>query len=220
MRIKHLINRVFKGKEFNSWNYDNSLPLNELKKFGFPYSMMCIEINEDSIIAVDTGEKSPVDFMKKNQNTEYMLDASIHPRFIDSMLGEKNVYYASELNESSIKNNNRWNQFTINIFKENGEISGAPIGGVFSPMLVDCAFGEIEKITKKIRPNSIESIGVVSPLGFVSYRKEKIGSVFFQIDFINEEPHTKTEFKINGFTYNEMVDIIQIIYNNIPPNQK
>ncbi|MBU2928854.1 hypothetical protein [Winogradskyella psychrotolerans] len=182
--------------------------------------MICIEINENSIIAVDTGEDSPVDFMKKNQNTEYILDASIHPRIIDSMLGEKNVYYASEYNESSIKNNNRWNQFKVNIFKEDGEISGAPIGGIFSPMLIDCAITEIEKVTKKIRPNSIESVGVISPLGFVSYKKEEIGSIFFQVDFINEEPHTITEFKIKGFTFNEMMDIIQIIYDNIPPNQK
>ena len=87
-------------------------------------------------------------------------------------------------------------------------------------MLVDLAITEIEKITRKIRPNSIESVGVISPLGFVSYKKEEIGSIFFQVDFLNEEPHTKTEFKINGFTFNEMMNIIQTIYDNIPPHQK
>src|SRR5690606_24713209 len=127
----------------DAWNYDNSMPLAELKKNGFPYSMACMEINENSIMAMDVGEEAPIDYIRNNQNKKFILDPTKHPRNIESMMGNKNVYYLKEYTGVFEKNELIWGQFTINAFKENGTFSGGVENGKYSPMMVDIAFTQI-----------------------------------------------------------------------------
>lgn len=134
MELSSFINRRIYGNQFDSVNYDESMPLSELQEKGFPYSMACININKSSIIAVDCGEKLPGDFIRENQYKQFVLDASKHPRNIDSMLGNKNVFYLKEFVGEFQKNEYQWNQFTIIGFKEDGNISGAPIDGSFTQL--------------------------------------------------------------------------------------
>ena len=215
MKISRLLNQVIYGHQIDSWNYDESMPLEELQKNGFPYSMACIEINENSIVAVDVGEEAPIDYIRENQYKEFILDPSKHPRNIDSMLGNKNVFYLKEYTGEFEKNDYQWTQFTINGFKENGTFSGAPVNGSFSPMTVDMAFTQIQKKLNNVR-DGIEVYDL---------EEKDIGSFLLQVDFLNNDEsipdkYYKTTLKTAGFSYKEIIELVQHIYDNIPPERK
>ena len=209
MNIGNYLNKTFFGNDFNSWNYDESYSIEELERLGFPYSMACIEINENSTIAVDTGDSSPQDYIRDNQDTIYTLDPTKSPRFVTkSYLGSKNIFYAKIDNDVPIKNETRWTQYTINLFKEDGKLFGAPVDGNFAPLTVDSAYEKVQNKLREIRYNN-EKLS-----------EDSVGSAFFQMDFVNEEPFVKTSFQSHGFSYNELVKMIQLIYKNIPSNRK
>lgn len=200
MKVGEFINKIIYGKHFNSWNYDESLPFEELEESGYPYSMVCIEFNENSILAVSTGNDSPSDFIEKNQSTQFVIDAKKHPRKIEeSMLGVKNVFYAKKLKNKKIKTENRWSQFTINVFKEDGKIFAAAGNGSFSPMIIHEAFTQIVNKLKSIKKDTETK---------ENFLEAEIGSTFIKVDFLNEEPYYKTSIKSRGLTYNEIKFVV------------
>jgi hypothetical protein len=112
MKITELVNRIFTGQNLHDWFNDETFPLSELKKLGHPYSLACVELNENSLIAVDTKSVRQREFIENNQNTNFVLDASIIPRKIEtSTYGLKNVFFAKEFIENEYRSYGLRNQF-------------------------------------------------------------------------------------------------------------
>lgn len=210
MELTQYVNKIIYGHELNSWNYDYSMPYEDLVKIGYPHSMACFNLNDKSIIAVDVGDEAPRFFPFNNDMKEFVLDASLHPRNIESMRGNKNVFYLKEYNGNFKKNEKTQGQFKINCFKENGNLCGAPEPGRHSLAMIDIAFLEIKKKLNKIR-DGIEIHNLI---------EEEIGSLTIEVNFLNnknDEPnkYNETIFKSKGFSFPETIKIIQDISDNM-----
>jgi hypothetical protein len=213
MGIKHWINKEFNGSDFTGWNYDQSATLEELEELGYPYSTACIELDDDTVIAVDCGEESPRDFIEANQATKFILDAFKHPRRIDSFLGNVTMFYAKPLSSEKFIDN-QYGRFALDIFKNESRLFGAPRIGNSSPMMVNIFFSKLEEKLAQIRisRNTGEKI--------YNYEEKEIGSASFQVDFMKDEPLFIISYETSGITYNEFVEITEHIYKSIPGNRK
>jgi hypothetical protein len=65
-----LSSKTFKGSMFVSFMYFEEEEIEE----GYPFSCACFELNENTIIAFDTSETSPSDFIQNNQNEIFAID--------------------------------------------------------------------------------------------------------------------------------------------------
>lgn len=213
MSLKYWVNREFKGSDFNGFNYDHSLTPEELKKIDYPYCSACIELEDDVVIAVDSGELSPRDFIEQNQNTKFILDAFKHPRKINSFLGNVKMFYAKQILSENLREN-QIGSFALDIFKNGDSLIGVPRVGYSSPMMVDFTFIQLEKLLDKIRitKNNLDKI--------YDFSESEIGSASFQVDFTNEEPSYIVKFETKGISYNDIVKITEQIYKDIPANRK
>lgn len=208
MALKNWLNKEFEGNEFTIWNYDESASIKELNELGYPYSTACIEIDDETFIAVDCGDLSPIEFIEKNQNTKFILDAFKHPRRIKSFLGNVKMFYAKPLSlENFIEN--QYGRFAIDIFKNGDSYVGAPRIGYSSNIMVDMFFGKLKEKWKEIRvsKNTLEKV--------YSFEEEEIGSASFQVDFMSEEPFHLINFETSGITFNKLGELISIIYDKI-----
>lgn len=100
-------NKVIKGSNFNSGIYDESNSIFELQKMGLPFAMACFNIGDTEVIAtgMDSGNQSPKDFIKDNQDSEFILDSSKPSRRINTMFGQKTIHYAKKIsNKKSTEN--------------------------------------------------------------------------------------------------------------------
>jgi hypothetical protein len=79
---------TFKGSSFNSWFYAESLE--EAKSKGYPYSNVCFNLDENTLVACGTGNDSPRDFIQKNLNNDFKIDSSTPAMNING----KKVLYA------------------------------------------------------------------------------------------------------------------------------
>lgn len=149
MTIKPYINRNFNGHDFTFWYYFKATRLDKNKEVGSLISLACIEISDDSIIAIDTGDLSPKDYILENQYTDYILDASVLPRKINTAGGLKNVFYAKNIESDKIYDylgsSNLSNKLILNVFKENDKIYGGVASGVYTKIRLDTCFVKINK---------------------------------------------------------------------------
>lgn len=90
MSIQNWKNKIIKGSQLNSGNYDQD----SLNSQNYPYAMVCFEIDENTMIAVGSDPLSPKDFMIKNSLNNFIVDFSIAPRIMFTRFGQKTVYYA------------------------------------------------------------------------------------------------------------------------------
>lgn len=200
MRIADYVNRIFKGYDFDCWVNDETYPLNQLKEIGHPFSLACIEIDENTLIAVDTENIRQREFIENNLHTNFILDASIYPRKVKTMLyGQKNIYFAKKHTPIDYKNIGIRNRFTINVFKTNNSTFGSPLSGSFAGIEIHDAFSEIIKEFNQLVKDQPKLID------------EEIGSLFIQVDYLNEEPYFKTTIKSSRFSIDEIKTIILAI---------
>jgi hypothetical protein len=213
MKISQYLKKTIQGNQLESWNYDESMTTEELEKNGFPYAMCCSEINDNSIIAIGTGEETPFDYLNKNRTTHYVLDPTKTPRNIDCFLGNKNVFYLKKHEGEFIKNEYQWAKWMIYGFKENDITAGTILNGSYSPAMVDTAINKIQDKIYDINSNK----------SLYDFETKEIGSFFFQVDFLNAdiskpykaENYHKTTFKSNGFSFEEMIELIKNILKNM-----
>lgn len=211
MNITHFINKSIYGHQFDTFNYDFSMNIEELKINKLPYSMACFKMNDNSILAMDTGENAPIDFIKENQEDEFELDPSISPRKIDTPLGKKNVFYLKR--KIFFQENHKYKaQFQVFGFKEDGNFSGSIKANIYSTSMLIKSFEEINKKlaileTKKIVASKEGPIKVlVGDFYFDHYdfRENDIGSFIFTINFmdIGNEIDEKHQVILNTFGFN------------------
>ena len=213
MRINEFLNQVFVGDQvFHTWEYDDSLSPDKRKELGVPYSLVCAELDDNTIIAYGTDPDSPRDFMKVSGRKKFKLDASKTPRIIDgSMLsGEKRVFYTKLHDDENIRTGTRIAQFTLNVFKNSDNIFGAPENGNLTPILLDMAFEEIEKKLKDLRGNVNDEM----------FEEKELGSFFFEVNFHSEAPFNRVKWHSSGISFADLNNIIGQIYNNIPSHMK
>ena len=202
MKITELVNKIFTGENLDDWFNDETFPLSELKKTGHPYSLACVQLNENSLIAVDTQNIRQREFIENNQNTDFVLDASVFPRKIQtSTFGLKNVFFAKKFVQDEYRLSGLRNQFIINAFKENDLIAGAPMNGRFAGIEKDDAFSDIRKKINQLKEETDLS----------KYKSSEIGSLFIKVDFLEKDPYFKTELISSGFSFSE----IEMIINSI-----
>jgi hypothetical protein len=105
MDIKDWINKKIPGDNFNSWNYDESLKIKELKKTGYPYSLACFNLNEDTIIAIGDADfdKSPSEIIIESKQQNFKLDASMHPKKTKTLYGFKTIFYVKKIRQTEKK---------------------------------------------------------------------------------------------------------------------
>jgi|TARA_R110000796_G_scaffold237019_2_gene356835 hypothetical protein len=95
MSIENWKNKKIKGSEFTTFNYDQDALYDEI----YPYAMICFILDQNTMIAVSSGEESPRQFMENSKNKYFLLDTSIPPKKnILTMNGQKTIYYAKETN--------------------------------------------------------------------------------------------------------------------------
>jgi hypothetical protein len=206
--ISNYLNKIILGQELSQGLYD-PMPLKELEEQGRPFAMSCLTLNETSIIAMGTGMKSPADFFDHNISTRFILDASQHPRKIFS----KVVYYLQEYSEFK-EDEHIWGRVTINGFKENGLICAGTMGGYFSPAMISIVITETKEKLREAR-ESIQSNNSIC-----DFEKKEFGSFFLQVDFLRNpkgdpDGFDETTFKTSGFTYDEVVNCLQQIFNQL-----
>jgi hypothetical protein len=208
MEIEKWLNREFEGSEFTLWNYDESVSLQELKELGYPYATACVEIDDETYIAVDCEDLTPFEFIQKNQNTKFILDAFKHPRRINSFLGNVKMFYAKRLSTEEFSGF-QYGRFAIDIFKNGDYYFGAPRIGYSNGFMVDLFFEKLREKLNKIRvsKNTLDKI--------YSFDEEEIGSATFQVDFFSEEPYYLISFETLGITYNRLGEIISVIHEDI-----
>ncbi len=143
--ILDYVDKTLFGYELDSWNYDDSMSLDELNKYGFPYSMICLEINENTIIAIGTENESPNDFYHKNLNEKFELNPAMQPRLVnESFLGKKNIFYLKRKVEK-VMNLNIKNFFEIYGFKEKGNITGTINSDLQTENIFEFSFDLLQK---------------------------------------------------------------------------
>lgn len=128
MEIQELRHKIIKGKEFTGWNYDGD----SLSHETYPYAMICLDLNESTLIAVGTDPLAPRDFLEQNAENSFMVDFSISPRKMQTSFGYKTVYYATlfepEKSGKSLKLNFVFHS-SDHLRYENGKHTSGPHGG-------------------------------------------------------------------------------------------
>lgn len=128
MEIKDLKNKIIRGNNFTDFNYDQD----SLNDETYPYAMVCLVLNENTMVAVGSDPLSPRDFMEQNGGNSFMVDFSIPPRKMQTMQGFKTVYYA-KLVKSEQSNDELELDFVFHssdhLRYENGIHTSGPHGG-------------------------------------------------------------------------------------------
>jgi len=95
-------------------------------------------------------------------------------------------------------------QFKINIFKQNGQMSGKPENGYYSPAQIDIAFMKIRDKIETIKGNYFPS--------------KPDGTAFIMVDFLNDEPYNRVSiFDIDGFSLEEISSFIDALTGQKAP---
>jgi hypothetical protein len=88
-QTNNLAGKTFKGAQFNSWFYADSLE--EAQKNGYSYSNACFNLDSNTVIAHGTAHnESPRDFIDKNLNNTFTIDTSKPPLIKNG----KTIYFA------------------------------------------------------------------------------------------------------------------------------
>lgn len=213
MELYNWLNREIKGSEFTIWNYDESSTIEKLESLGYPYATACIELDDETFIAIDCGELSPNEFVEINYYNKFILDAFKHPRRIKSYLGDVKMFYAKPLSSENFCGN-QTGRFAIDIFKDGKNYIGAPRIGYSSNLMVDIFFSKLRERLKEIRisKNTLKKI--------YSFEEEEVGSASFQVDFISEEPYYIVSFETAGITYNKLGELFGDVYEKVYNDQK
>ena len=231
MAIKTYINRIFNGQDFTCWYYVKATRLDKNKEVGSLISLASIEISDDSIIAIDTGDLSPRDYIFENQYTDFILDASVFPQKINTVGGLKNVFYAKNIECDKIydylRSSNLSNKLILNVFKENDKIYGGVVPGVYTKIGLDTCFVKIKKNLKNSIIPYLEDTNVeieydeeYDDSGTMVYEEncdgsiKDIGSIYIQLDILETAPYYYCKFKVTGFTENEITSALKDIYDN------
>lgn len=86
---EELKEKTFSGGLFKSWFYN----IDETEFKGFPFSNVCFEYDSKTVIAYNTLEESPSDFITNNRNNKFKIDQNISPFFLNG----KTFYYTKRL---------------------------------------------------------------------------------------------------------------------------
>ncbi len=92
MSIQIWKDRLISTNQFPHFNYD---PINSGPET-HPFSMICLLVDEDIMIAVGCDPLSPFDFRVKHPDAVFKIDFSIPPRRTETMYGVRTIYYAKE----------------------------------------------------------------------------------------------------------------------------
>lgn len=221
--ISDYIGKKIKGNDFEIWNYDDSLTIEE-KKQGIPYSMICIEVNENTIIAMSTGEDSPRDFVNKNLDEYFELNPFMQPRFTNnSFLGEKNIFYMKKSNNQLDKK--IVNQFSVYGFKENGKVTGTIKSKTIDSFIFETSFNLINQKLNSLKHKRLISLDLDETIRFqndsfvkdyYNFKEKEIGSFIFNVNFLAEKNDFNIQYENSlstfGFTFFELNKIIENVY--------
>lgn len=223
--ISNFIGKKFKVTDFEIWNYDESLSIEE-QKIGIPYSMICIEVNQNTIIAMSTGEDSPRDFIDNNPEEYFELDPYIQPRYTEnSFLGKKNIFYMKKISTSN--NENFINQFLVYGFKENGRVTGTIKSKTTESFIFETSFNLIKQKLNSLKNKKIITLDKDETIKFhndsftidyYNFKEKEIGSFIFDVKFLPEKNQYNILYEIllstYGFTFFELNKIVEILYSN------
>ena len=93
MPIEKWENRLISTDQFPNFNYDTF----ESGEKTHPFSMICLLIEDDCMIAVGCDPISPMEFRRQNPNSVFKLNPNIPPRTTDTMYVRKTIYYATKV---------------------------------------------------------------------------------------------------------------------------
>jgi hypothetical protein len=148
-------------------------------------------------------------FSYKTKN--YYLDGGAEPIRIEIGNEILILFFLKEIENETIENKEIWAQFIISGFKENDNLFGAPINDYHSPMIVNRAFEEIGEKFKEIENHIQDHI----------FEEKEIGSFEIKVNFLtNPESDPETILKANGFSFEEINQLVKYIYDLIPSNKK
>jgi len=91
MAIEKWENRFISIDQFPDFNYDSF----EFGEKTHPFSMICLLIEDNCMIAVGCDPLSPMEFRRQHFNSVFKLNSTIPPRITDTMYGRKTIYYAT-----------------------------------------------------------------------------------------------------------------------------
>ncbi len=218
------INKTIFGHELDLWNYDESMELHELKKNNLPYAMICHQINENTIIAMDTEEESPRDYFLKNQYEKFELNPMIAPRLVKkSFLGEKNIFYLQKILDTDTKAKSS-NELIIYGFKENSRITGSIKGDSKKENLFKVSFELLQKKldfleTKKLIYNNVdETIRFLNDSfikDYYNFYEKNIGSFIFKVNLLEKENEFNVLYENSLSTYGLSFFELKMIVQNI-----
>lgn len=202
MTLTNFINRLFPITYFDEWLNDETYPIKKLEELNHPYTLVGIYLEDGSLIAVDTNDLRQGEYIENNAATKYVLDASIFPRRmkVSHNHSAMNVFFARPHEKIDFENFDIRQRFTINVFKNNGIIQGAPNNNIIAPIQIVVAFNEIEKQFYSSDKSQFDS--------------QDIGSLFMEVDFHRTEPTYRVKIKSQGFSYSEIENTIKAIKKN------
>jgi len=93
MSIELWKNRMISTNQFPHFNYDSY----ESGPKTHPFSMLCLLVDDDIMIAVGCDPLSPVAFRAKYPNAVFKIDFSIPPRTTGTMYGKRTIYYTKRI---------------------------------------------------------------------------------------------------------------------------
>lgn len=129
MSIQNWKNKIIKGRQFDTFNYDQE----SLNHKVYPYAMVCLVVDDNTMIAVGSDPLSPRDFMDKNKGNGFMIDLSIPPKTMLTMQGQKTVYYAKLVESNQDEDEELELDFVFHssdhLRYENGRHVSGPHGG-------------------------------------------------------------------------------------------
>jgi len=100
MEVQKLKNRVFSGKRFDKYLYDESEEYDKPSfNYGYPWAMVYFAVDTETIIAygVERANQSPYGLMKKVKANYFSVDFNIKPKIIETEFGKKTTYYAKKI---------------------------------------------------------------------------------------------------------------------------
>ena len=194
MRIKNLV-KPFYGKIFNHWMYGED-PRNVYKR-----TVACRVINNYSMIAIDVKEVSPREFINSNEDNLFVLDANTFPKEVQFENKKMIVYYAKPFIEFDNDDSNSWNQFTIDVFKERGIATTVLHPMKHNQYLLNKAWDQVEIKLKEMKKLN-------------SFHTKDYGVFTLRVNYYTDKPYVKSNFYSEGFSYEEIRESIQSLYNN------
>lgn len=147
MSIQNWKNKIIKGQQFDAGNYDQE----SLNHKVYPYAMVCLVVDDNTMIAVGSDPLSPRDFMNKNKANGFMIDFSIPPKTMLTMQGQKTVYYAKLVESNQDEDEELELDFVFHssdhLRYENGRHVSGPHGGAPRAVKVEANINGYEGYT-------------------------------------------------------------------------